>query len=164
MNHNEIIEKLSLSEPASLTALYAEANAVKVSTIGNKVHLRGLIEFSNICSKNCYYCGIRRENQAVNRYELTDEEVLAAVDFAWKNRYGSVVLQSGEQQSAHFTKRITRLLHQIKASTNNEIGITLSCGEQTAATYKGPPLFIAYRNFQQGTLLPASSQRPSTFV
>jgi len=100
------------------------------------VYLRGLIEFSNICRKNCYYCGIRRENKAVNRYELTDEEVLAAVDFAWKNRYGSVVLQSGEQQSARFTKRITRLLHKIKTFTNNEVGITLSCGEQTAATYR----------------------------
>jgi len=133
---DEIIEKLSISEPDSLTALYAEASTLKTSYIGNKVHLRGLIEFSNICRKNCYYCGIRRDNQAVNRYELSDEEVLAAVDFAWKNRYGSVVLQSGEQQSTHFTKRITRLLYQIKAYTNNEIGITLSCGEQTAATYK----------------------------
>ena len=62
--------------------------------------------------------------------------MLAAVDFAWKNRYGSVVLQSGEQQSAHFTGRITRLLHEIKAYTNNEVGITLSCGEQSAATYR----------------------------
>jgi len=136
MTRNEIIEKLSLSEQAALTALYAEANPVKTSTIGNKVYLRGLIEFSNICSKNCYYCGIRRENKTVNRYELTDKEVLAAVDFAWKNRYGSVVLQSGEQQSAHFTKRITNLLHEIKVFTNNEVGITLSCGEQTAETYK----------------------------
>jgi biotin synthase len=135
MKH-QIIEKLSLSDPASLKALYAEANAIKTATIGNKVHLRGLVEFSNICCKNCYYCGIRRDNQAVSRYELSDEEVLAAVDFAWKNRYGSVVLQSGEQQSAHFTKRITCLLHEIKTFTNNEIGITLSCGEQTAATYK----------------------------
>jgi len=136
MNRTEIKEKLSLTEPASLKALYTEANAVKTEAIGNKVFLRGLIEFSNICSKNCYYCGIRRDNQAVNRYELTDEEVLAAVDFAWKNRYGSVVLQSGEQQSARFTKRITRLLHLIKEFTNNEVGITLSCGEQTAATYR----------------------------
>ena len=136
MNRNEIIEKLSLFEPASLTTLYAEANALKTSTIGNKVYLRGLVELSNICSKNCYYCGIRCDNKAVGRYELTDEEVLTAVDFAWKSRYGSVVLQSGEQQSAHFTRRITRLLHEIKAYTNNEIGITLSCGEQTAETYR----------------------------
>ena len=136
MNRDDIIEKLSLSEPDSLSALYAKAHTVKTSTIGNKVYLRGLIEFSNICRKNCLYCGIRRENKNVTRYELTDEEVLTAVDFAWKNRYGSVVLQSGEQQSTHFTKRITRLLHEIKSFTNNEIGITLSCGEQTAATYK----------------------------
>jgi len=136
MNHNELTEKLSISESASLKSLYAEANKVKTSTIGNKVYLRGLVEFSNICSKNCYYCGIRRENKAVNRYELSDEEVLAEVDFAWKSRYGSVVLQSGERQSAHFTKRITRLLHEIKSFTNNEVGITLSCGEQTAATYR----------------------------
>ena len=136
MHRNEIIEKLSLSSPASLSELYAEANAIKTATIGNKVYLRGLIEFSNICRKNCYYCGIRRGNRAVNRYELSDEEVLAAVDFAWKNHYGSVVLQSGEQQSARFTKRITHLLHKIKAFTNNEVGITLSCGEQSAATYR----------------------------
>ena len=136
MNRNEIIERLSLSEPASLASLYAEANALKTSIIGNKVYLRGLIEFSNICSKNCYYCGIRSENKAVDRYELTDEEVLTAVDFAWKNRYGSVVLQSGEQQSAYFTKRITNLLQKIKNYTNNEVGITLSCGEQSAATYR----------------------------
>jgi len=136
MTRNEIIKKLSLSEPASLAALYAEADSVKVSSIGNKVHLRGLIELSNICGKNCYYCGIRRENQAINRYELTDEEVLTAVDFAWKNRYGSVVLQSGERQSAQFTRRIVRLLHEIKVYTNNEIGITLSCGEQSAATFR----------------------------
>ena len=136
LTRNQIIEKLSLSDPASLAALYAEANAVKTSVIGNKVYLRGLIEFSNLCRKNCYYCGIRSENQSVKRYELSDEEVLAAVDFAWKNRYGSVVLQSGEQQSAGFTQRISRLLRKIKTHTNNEVGITLSCGEQTAATYR----------------------------
>ena len=136
MNRNEIIAKLSLSELASLKALYAEASSIKNSSIGNKVYLRGLIELSNICSKNCYYCGIRRDNQTVNRYLLSDEEVLSAVDFAWKNRYGSVVLQSGEQQSAHFTNYITHLLHKIKEYTNNKVGITLSCGEQTGATYK----------------------------
>jgi len=136
MNYNQIIEKLSLSDADSLALLYAQANAVKTSTIGNKVYLRGLIEFSNICSKNCYYCGIRSGNKAVKRYELSDDEVLAAVDFAWKNRYGSVVLQSGEQQSNHFTKRITDLLQKIKSFTNNEVGITLSCGEQSAETYR----------------------------
>ena len=102
----------------------------------NKVYLRGLIEFSNICRKNCYYCGIRCDNRSVERYELTDDEVLAAADFAWRHRYGSVVLQSGEQQSPAFTGRITALLQRIKAHTHNEVGITLSCGEQSEATYR----------------------------
>ncbi|MDR2232201.1 MAG: [FeFe] hydrogenase H-cluster radical SAM maturase HydE [Tannerella sp.] len=135
MTREQIIERLSLSDAASLTALYAEANAVKAAAIGNKVFLRGLIEFSNICGKDCYYCGLRHENKNVTRYELSDAEVLAAVGFAWKNRYGSVVLQSGEQQSARFTRRITHLLREIKSLTGNEVGITLSCGEQTADTY-----------------------------
>ncbi len=119
-----------------MSALFAQARAVKENTIGNKVYLRGLIEFSNICRKNCYYCGIRCENKTVERYELGDEAVMAAVDFAWKNRYGSVVLQSGEQQSPAFTRRITGLLHKIKEYTKDEIGVTLSCGEQSAETYK----------------------------
>jgi len=136
MTRNQIIEKLSLFDTTEIAALYSQANAVKTATIGNKVYLRGLIEFSNICGKNCYYCGIRCGNRAVKRYELSDEEVLFAVDFAWKNRYGSVVLQSGERQSKHFTKRITHLLKKIKEFTNNEVGITLSCGEQTAETYR----------------------------
>jgi len=136
MNRNEIIEKLSFAEGASSSGLYAEARAVRTGTVGNKVFLRGLIECTNVCSKNCFYCGIRRDNHAVNHYRLRDEEVLTAVDFAWKNRYGSVVLQSGEQQSAHFTGYITRLLHKIREYTHNEVGITLSCGEQTAETYR----------------------------
>ncbi|MCL2597028.1 MAG: [FeFe] hydrogenase H-cluster radical SAM maturase HydE [Paludibacter sp.] len=136
MTKNQIVEILSISEPDSLQALYQRANQVKISTIGNKVFLRGLIEFSNICGKNCYYCGIRHDNKEVVRYELSDEQVLEAVDFAWKNHYGSVVLQSGELTSAHFIKRITDLLYKIKEYTNNEVGITLSCGEQTAATYR----------------------------
>jgi len=90
MNYSEIIGKLSFSEPASLTDLYAEANEKKVSTIGNKVYLRGLIEFSNICSKNCYYCGICRENQVVNRYELTDQEVLFCMEKPL--RFGSTAI------------------------------------------------------------------------
>jgi len=136
MTKEQIIEKLSLTEPDSIKALYEQANKVKNDTIGNKVYLRGLIEFSNICGKNCYYCGIRHDNKDVIRYELSDEQVLEAVDFAWKNHYGSVVLQSGELTSAHFTKRITDLLHKIKELTNNEVGVTLSCGEQTAETYR----------------------------
>ena len=56
--------------------LYTRAAAQRNQAIGNGVHLRGLIEISNICRKNCLYCGIRHSNPNVNRYELTDEEIL----------------------------------------------------------------------------------------
>jgi len=131
-----LVALLSLDKEEDMATLFARAYAAKTQCIGNSVYLRGLIEFSNICTKNCYYCGIRCANKNVIRYELTDKEVTKAVDFAWKNRYGSVVLQSGEQQSARFAQRITTLLRSIKQHTHNELGITLSCGEQSVETYK----------------------------
>ena len=94
------------------------------------------VEFSNICSKDCFYCGIRKSNANVVRYDATDDEVLSACKFAWENRFGSVVLQSGELSSPAFVNRIDHLLKEIKHLSNGELGITLSCGEQSRETYK----------------------------
>jgi biotin synthase len=116
--------------------IYAAGEKAKAEYVGKVVYFRGLVEFSNICGKNCYYCGIRRSNKNLVRYNLKDEEILSAVRFAWENRYASVVLQSGELESPAFTKRIDDLLQEIKKMTNGEIGITLSCGEQTPEVYK----------------------------
>ncbi len=136
MERGEIIHLLSIANRDEMDALFARANTAKTAAIGNKVYLRGLIELSNVCAKNCYYCGIRCDNKNVSRYELTDDDVLEAVDFAWHNRYGSIVLQSGEQQSPRFVQRIATLVERIKERTNNEVGITLSCGEQTLDVYR----------------------------
>jgi biotin synthase len=100
------------------------------------VYFRGLIEFSNKCGKDCLYCGIRKSNNKVVRYEATDGEILEACRFAWLNRFGSVVLQSGEISSPAFVKRIDLLLQKINELSNGELGITLSCGEQSAETYQ----------------------------
>jgi biotin synthase len=116
--------------------LFQRAQSVKLKTIGNKVYFRGLVEFSNICAKDCLYCGIRKSNEKVVRYEATDEEILEACRFAWKNRFGSVVLQSGELSSPVFVERVDLLLQKIKQLSNNELGITLSCGEQSLETYR----------------------------
>ncbi len=115
--------------------LFERSSQVKKEVVGNKAYFRGLIEFSNICSKDCLYCGIRKSNEKVFRYEATDEEILEACDFAYRNRFASVVLQSGELSSPAFTKRVAGLLKQIKKLSDNELGITLSCGEQTRETY-----------------------------
>jgi biotin synthase len=115
--------------------LRQKAREIKENTIGKKVFFRGLIEFSNVCSKDCLYCGIRLSNEKVNRYEVSDDEILDACRFAWEKGFGSVVLQSGELSTKSFVNRVERLLKQIKKLSNNELGITLSCGEQTCETY-----------------------------
>jgi len=116
--------------------LFRHAAKVKAQHVGNKVYFRGLIEFSNICRKNCLYCGIRQGNEDVSRYDLPDEAIVEAAVFSWNNRFGSVVLQSGECMNERFTRRIETLLQQIHARTNHELGITLSVGEQSKATYE----------------------------
>ena len=135
MNKQEIIQLLQL-KGGERTQLLKRAQEVKLREVGNKVYFRGLIEFSNICSKDCLYCGIRKSNEKVVRYEARDEEILDACRFAWENRFGSVVLQSGELSSPAFVKRVDDLLKKIKQLSNNELGITLSCGEQTLDTYR----------------------------
>jgi len=116
--------------------LFEKASAVKKATVGNKVYYRGLIELSNICAKDCLYCGIRKSNAKVERYNLSDSDVLTAARFAYQNRYGSLAIQSGELKSPAFRRRITSLLKQIKELSNGELGITISLGEQNEETYQ----------------------------
>lgn len=132
---NDLVTLLS-AEGIERQQLFQRAQSVKLQCIGNKVYFRGLIEFSNICAKDCLYCGIRKSNDKVVRYEATDHEILEACRFAWMNRFGSVVLQSGELASPAFVNRVDSLLRKIKQLSNGELGITLSCGEQSIETYR----------------------------
>ena len=118
------------------TLLFMKSAEVKEKYIGRKVWFRGLIEFSNICGKDCLYCGIRKGNKNLNRYNLSDDEILDAARFAYVNRYGSIALQSGELESPFVTERIENLLHRIKVMSNGELGITLSVGEQEPEVYR----------------------------
>lgn len=115
--------------------LFEKAAAVKQEFVGNKVYYRGLIEFSNRCTKNCLYCGVRAGNKAVVRYELSDEEVIEAATYAHKNGFASIVIQSGERNTSSFTRRIEELLKKIHGVSGNELHITLSLGEQNEETY-----------------------------
>jgi biotin synthase len=116
--------------------LFEKAKEVKEKHIGNVVYFRGLVEYSNRCGKNCYYCGIRSGNKSLDRYTVTDEEVLQAARIVLDNHYGSMVLQSGECSTKAFTDHITRLIKKIKQFSNNTIGVTLSCGEQSEEVYR----------------------------
>ena len=131
----EIVKLLSLrGEQAE--ALRQEARKVRLHELSNKVYLRGLIEFSNICTKDCLYCGIRKSNPCVHRYTLTPEEVLQAAEFAYKEGFGSIVLQSGERRDEAFTRLIEQLVREIMRQSNGKLGITLSLGEQSEDTYR----------------------------
>jgi biotin synthase len=132
----ENIIALLESQGEDRTFLFKKSAEIKEKYIGNKVWFRGLIEFSNICSKDCLYCGIRKGNKNLKRYNLSDEEILVAAKFAHDNRYGSIALQSGELENTYVTNRIENLLHRIKELSNGELGVTLSVGEQEPDVYK----------------------------
>ncbi len=116
--------------------IFALSSEIKEKYVGKKVYFRGLIELSNICSKNCYYCGIRKGNRSVDRYMVGEKEVLEAAQFALDNGYGSMVLQSGERSDRKFVNEITDLLKKIKDLSDGKLGITLSMGEQSEDVYK----------------------------
>jgi biotin synthase len=130
----EDIIVLLKAENKNLTALLDKGQEVKKQYVGNITYFRGLIEYSNYCSKNCYYCGIRRDNSHPLRYKMTEKEVLDAVKYAYDENYASLVLQAGELASSKFTQEIYELLKKIGEITHNEMGITLSLGEQDKNT------------------------------
>lgn len=132
----ELIRLLSAETDAEKNLIFEKAAEIRERHIGKTISLRGLIEYSNICSKNCLYCGIRSGNKNVSRYYLSEAEVLTCAKFAWENQYGSVVIQSGERNDQQFVESIDSLLRKIKELSNGELGITLSCGEQTEETYR----------------------------
>ena len=132
----ENLISLLTSEGEERLLLFTKSSEIKEQYIGKKVWFRGLIEFSNICSKDCLYCGIRKGNKNLTRYNLSDDEILAAASFAHQNNYGSIALQSGELESPSVTKRVEKLLNKIKELSKGELGITLSVGEQKPEVYK----------------------------
>jgi biotin synthase len=132
----EDIIRLLNCQDEDRTLLFKKSAEITESIIGKKVWFRGLIEFSNICSKDCLYCGIRKGNKKLKRYNLSDDEILIAAKFAYDNRYGSIALQSGEIESPVVANRIENLIFRIKELSNGELGITLSVGEQKADVYQ----------------------------
>ncbi|MBN2893535.1 MAG: [FeFe] hydrogenase H-cluster radical SAM maturase HydE [Bacteroidales bacterium] len=135
LNCDDIITLLSLNKEQA-NDLFKKSEQIKQKYVGNKVYYRGLVEMSNICKKDCYYCGIRRSNKNVSRYELGDKQIIDAVQYCYNNNFGSIVLQGGERTDKVFVDRVANLLREIKKLSNGELGVTLSLGEQTLETYK----------------------------
>lgn len=134
-SRSDIVNLLSVQSFEEQQQIFTKAREIRDVYVGNNIHLRGLIEFSNKCRKNCLYCGVRGGNQNVNRYQIPEEEVLDCARYALKNNYGSIVIQSGERINNDFVDTIDGIIKKIKKLSNGNLGITLSCGEQSEETY-----------------------------
>ena len=131
---------LATQQPDEVEIIRNAAEQALLKHCGDTVRLRGLIEFSNRCTSDCYYCGIRRSNRAPERYTLKLDEIVETAKWCGEQGYGSVVLQSGERRDARFTRFISEAVQAIKSETRTTelpqgVGITLCVGEQSADTY-----------------------------
>lgn len=118
------------------TELYARelARQVRERTYGNRVFIRGLIEFTNYCKNDCYYCGIRRSNKKAARYRLTKEDILDCCRQGYELGFRTFVLQGGED--GYFTaERLTELIREIK-NGYPDCALTLSVGEKKEEEYR----------------------------
>ncbi len=113
--------------------LFKRAVRCRERIFGNRIYMRGLIEFTNYCRNDCYYCGIRRENSNIKRYRLSREQILACCDSGYRLGYRTFVLQGGED--AYFTDdRICDIVSTIK-KRYSDCAVTLSIGERSRESY-----------------------------
>lgn len=125
---------LSAEDDASLEALCLQARQVREQYYGLKVYIRGLIELTNICKNDCYYCGIRRSNRDVVRYRLSHEQVLECCAHGYGLGFRTFVLQGGEDP--YWTSdRLVTLIQEIRQSYS-DCAITLSIGEWKRVDYE----------------------------
>ncbi len=112
--------------------IFAAADNVRKKYVGNEIHLRALIEFSNICKQNCFYCGVRAANQNIERYRMVPDGIITLAQNAINKGYKTIVLQSAEDD--YYTAEI--LADIIKEIKKNDVAVTLSIGERSFNEYK----------------------------
>ena len=129
MRASAIQKWLTEEDGACLPELWQAADSARQEAVGDAVHLRGLIELGNHCSRNCLYCGIRAGNRKLRRYRMSADEVMDAARQAVAYGYGTVVLQAGEDYG--MTREwLDELVRRIKTET--PLAVTLSLGERPA--------------------------------
>lgn len=133
--HNEYIELIKCYKEKDVAEyLFSQAREVREQVYGKDVYIRGLIEFSNICKNDCYYCGIRRSNSSACRYRLTKEQILSCCEEGYELGFRTFVLQGGED--GYFTDDVLcEIVSEIKAKYP-ECAVTLSVGERSRRSYE----------------------------
>jgi biotin synthase len=127
LSNKDIVRLLSLtSQDAEM--LFAAADSVRKQYVGDEVYLRGIIEFSNYCERNCLYCGLRVGNPKLQRYRMTEDEIIATAKQVKEMQVPTIVLQSGED-TFFTTDILCRIIQRIRKETG--LIITLSIGERS---------------------------------
>lgn len=126
--------KMLITEMPEEEYLFQKARMRANEVYGNKVFIRGLIEVSNFCRNDCYYCGIRKSNKNAQRYRLTDQEILSCCDNGYELGFRTFVMQGGED-SKFTDERMCGLIREIK-SRYPDCAVTLSLGERSDESYK----------------------------
>lgn len=122
-----------LKDDSCAEELFAAADEVRRKYVGDEIHLRALIEFSNICRNNCCYCGLRRDNKNIERYRIDEDTIFKLAEHAARNMgLKTIVLQSGEDMF-FTTEVLCRIIRRIKTLN---VALTLSIGEKTLAEYQ----------------------------
>ena len=130
MNKQEIID--ILSDDSKNDWLFKEADRIRKENVGDEIHLRGLIEFSNICKRSCKYCGLRSQNREVERYRILKDDIVKTAKNAVDMGYKTIVLQSGEDDY-YDTDKMIEIIREIKKF---DVALTLSIGEKTYDEFK----------------------------
>jgi biotin synthase len=134
MTDKELLHYITTDDPAEMEALFAEARKIRAEHYGNEVYFRGLIEFTNYCKNDCFYCGIRCSNRQAERYRLTLEQIMQACRMGDMLGYKTFVLQGGEDP--YFDdERIVEIVSSIRTAYPSH-AITLSIGEKPRASYE----------------------------
>lgn len=128
MDSDDILKWLKEDDYDALKTLFNNADRVRRDHVGDQIHFRGLIEFSNICRRGCGYCGIRAQNADVTRYRLTPDEIIRCAEQAEILNFGTVTLQSGEDPGLDLTT-LCKTIETIKRQTG--LAVTLSIGERS---------------------------------
>ena len=134
LSDEELLKLLEELDEDGENYLYAAAREVRHEIYGNEVYLRGLIEFTNYCKNDCYYCGIRRSNKNASRYRLTKDEILSCCQKGYELGFRTFVLQGGEDPW-YTDEKMCDLVAAIHKD-HPDCAITLSIGEKSRASYE----------------------------
>lgn len=132
LTDEELLHLLNTNEEDVL--LTQAADKVRRENYGDKVYIRGLIEFTNYCKNNCYYCGIRRDNKKAVRYRLTKEDILECCHIGYGLGFRTFVLQGGEDMTFS-DEAVCDIVYSIK-NKFSDCAVTLSLGERSKESYK----------------------------